>query len=86
MADRFLSVPEAAKTAFVSPSLIYLWTSVERRLPHIRAGGRGRRGKILINERDLSAFMASLRVEGGSETPTPAPATTTTPRFRHLNL
>ena len=62
-----LSVFEAAQRASVSPSLVYKWTTVERRLPHIRAGSRGRRGKILIEEADLTAFIASLRVEGEIE-------------------
>mgnify|MGYP003447544378 CR=1 FL=1 len=57
-----LTVKEAAERAGVSESLIYQWCD-ERRLPHYRVGGRGKRGKILVSPRDLDAFMESLRVE-----------------------
>ena len=42
--------------------MIYKWTTEERRLPHLRLGGRGKRGRILINVDDLDAFLASCRV------------------------
>jgi excisionase family DNA binding protein len=57
-----LTVKQAAEKAGVSESLIYQWCE-ERRLAHFRAGGKGRRGKILIAPADLDAFMASIRVE-----------------------
>lgn len=56
-----MSVKQSAEMAGVSPGLVYLWCA-ERRLPHVRAGGRGRRGRILIEEADLSAFLTSCRV------------------------
>ena len=34
----------------------------ERRLPHYRLGGQGRRGRILIEEADLEAFLETLKV------------------------
>jgi excisionase family DNA binding protein len=57
-----LTVNEAAARLGVSVSLIYLWID-ERRLPHYRLGGKGKRGKIGILPRDLDDFIASLRVE-----------------------
>jgi hypothetical protein len=56
-----LNVKAAAKWAGVSPGLIYLWCA-ERRLPHVRCGGKGRRGRILIEESDLAAFLDSCKV------------------------
>ena len=38
-----LNVPEAAERAKVSETLIRRWTTVEKRLPHFRLGGRGKR-------------------------------------------
>jgi excisionase family DNA binding protein len=58
-----LSVKEAAESAGVSSALIYQWCD-ERRLTHYRPGGKGKRGKILINPRDLDEFMESLKVAG----------------------
>lgn len=63
MPPNLLSPAKTADQACVSVSMIYPWCD-ERRLPHYRAGGRGKRGKILISPLDLDAFMASLRVEG----------------------
>ena len=62
-----LTVAEAAEHAGVSQSLIYMLCN-ERRLPHYRPGGNGKRGKILIDPRDLDAFMASCRI-GADEQP-----------------
>jgi excisionase family DNA binding protein len=57
-----LTVKQAAERAGVSESLVYQWIE-ERRLPHYRLGGKGKRGKIGISPRDLDAFIQSLRVE-----------------------
>lgn len=59
---KLLTPKEAAERAKVSKSLIYTWCD-ERRLPHIRAGKLGKRGRILIKEDDLDAFMRGLQVE-----------------------
>jgi excisionase family DNA binding protein len=59
-----LTVKQAAERANVSTALVYQWCE-ERRLPHYRLGGKGKRGKLLINPADLDAFMQSLRVEAG---------------------
>jgi excisionase family DNA binding protein len=63
-----LTPKEAAERAGVSVSMIYQWCN-ERLLPHYRVGGRGRRGKILVEERDLEVFLASCRVEAGAFRP-----------------
>jgi excisionase family DNA binding protein len=56
-----LSVKQAAAAKGLSTQLIYLWCE-ERRLPHYRLGGRGRRGRILIDPADLDALMQTLKV------------------------
>jgi len=56
-----LKPKQAAERAGVSVSLIYQWCD-ERRLPHYRLGGRGRRGRIMIDTRDLDDFLESCRV------------------------
>ena len=44
--------------------MIYQWTTVEKRLPHFRLGGRGKRGAIRIDLADLDAFILAQKVEG----------------------
>jgi excisionase family DNA binding protein len=56
-----LTVKQAAGRAGVSPALVYRWCD-ERRLPHYRCGGRGRRGRILIDPVDLDAFLETLKI------------------------
>jgi excisionase family DNA binding protein len=56
-----LTPKQAAEQAAVSVSLIYQWCH-EGRLPHLRLGGRGRRGKIVIDATDLDAFLEGCRV------------------------
>jgi excisionase family DNA binding protein len=56
-----LTPRQAAERIGVSPQLIYRWCE-ERRLPHFRCGGRGRRGRILIDPADLDAFLETLKV------------------------
>jgi excisionase family DNA binding protein len=41
----------------------------ERRLPHYRVSGDGKRGKILIDEADLLAWLESCKVQAGSRLP-----------------
>ena len=60
-----LTTKQAAERAGVSVSMIYQWCH-ERLLPHYRVGASGRRGKILVEESDLEAFLASCRVESGT--------------------
>jgi excisionase family DNA binding protein len=59
-----VTVKEAAEKLEVSVSLVYQLIA-DARLPHHRIGGRGRRGKIVIQNEDIQAFLASCRV--GSE-------------------
>jgi excisionase family DNA binding protein len=58
-----LNPKQAAERAQVSVSLIYQWVE-ERLLPHYRVGGRGKRGRILMDPADLDAFLESCRVDG----------------------
>ena len=57
-----LTVKQAAERAGVSEALVYQWCC-ERRLPHYRLGGQGRRGKIGIDPHELDSFLESLKVE-----------------------
>jgi excisionase family DNA binding protein len=56
-----LSPEEAAIRVGISRSLVYRLCQ-ERRLVHYRVGGKGRRGKILIDPDDLDAYLAACRV------------------------
>jgi excisionase family DNA binding protein len=68
-----LTASQAAKLAGVSRSLIYQLCE-ERRIPHLRLGTKGRRGRILIEEADLIEFLERCRVEPEAPRPTHAPA------------
>ena len=59
---KLLTPKEAAERIGVSESLIYQICD-EKRLTHYRVGGEGKRGKILIDPRDLDRFLAENRVE-----------------------
>jgi excisionase family DNA binding protein len=63
-----LTPKQAAERINVSDSLIYEWCSAGI-LPHYRFGKPGRRGKILIDEVELDAFMAAHRREARREVP-----------------
>ena len=80
-----LNVLEAAERAKVSESLIRRWTTVEKRLPHFRLGGRGKRGKLVIDSSDLDSFLDTLKVTGG-ECFIASPPPTLTPSFRHVRV
>lgn len=73
-----LTPKQAAERAGISPSLVYDWCAT-RRLRHARAGRAGRRGKILIEEGDLEAFLRALVVEAGDRPPPPEP-------LKHIRL
>ena len=62
-----LTPKQAAERAGVSLSLVYQWCE-ERLLVHYRCGGKGRRGRILIEEADLAAFLSTRRVDAGTLT------------------
>ncbi len=57
----YITVREAAERARVSRSMAYTWC-VERRLPHVRAGASGKRGRILIRPEDLDALLEECSV------------------------
>jgi excisionase family DNA binding protein len=57
-----MNIREAAGRLGISLSLAYLLCK-EGRLRHVRIGGRGKRGKIVITEDDLAAFLAAARAE-----------------------
>jgi excisionase family DNA binding protein len=58
-----LTPKQAAERAGISAALVYQWCE-ERRLPHYRLGGDGKRGKIMIDPRDLDEFLEGQKVEG----------------------
>jgi excisionase family DNA binding protein len=59
-----MTVKQVAARLRISASLVYGWCE-DHMLPHYRMGGQGKRGKILIEEAALIAFMQSRKVEGG---------------------
>jgi excisionase family DNA binding protein len=54
-----MTVKEAAERLEISPSLVYTLCA-EGRLQHLRIGTEGRRGKIVIMEKHLRAFLEKL--------------------------
>jgi excisionase family DNA binding protein len=58
-----LTVKQVSEKLRISASLVYSWCE-DRLLPHYRMGGKGKRGKILIEEAALDAFLQSCKVEG----------------------
>ena len=58
-----LTVKQVAERLRISASLVYSWCE-DKILPHYRMGGKGKRGKILIEEVALDAFLQSCKVEG----------------------
>jgi excisionase family DNA binding protein len=73
-----LTINQAADRTGLSTSLLYQLCA-ERRLPHFRLGREGKRGKILIEEADLEAFMATCKVEAGG-----GAGMGTVPALRHI--
>jgi len=57
-----LTVKQVAERLRISASLVYSWCE-DQILPHYRMGGKGKRGKILIEEAALDAFLQSRKVE-----------------------
>jgi excisionase family DNA binding protein len=57
-----LNVHEAAKQSGVSKSLIYELCR-SGLLIHYRVGGKGKRGRVLIDTDDLSEYLGSCKVE-----------------------
>ncbi len=63
-----LTPKQVAARVGVSDSLVYEWCA-HGLLPHYRMGRKGKRGKVLIEEADLSVFLASCRQEATPEAP-----------------
>ena len=82
-----LTVKKAADKIGVSASLVYSWCTTKR-LRHYRVGDIGKRGKILIDEADLDAFLDSLKVEPAAATVASEPQVRRprAPRLRHVTL
>ena len=76
-----LTPQQAARKATVSLSLVYHWCD-SRMLPHMRLGGKGRRGKILIAEEDFDGFLASFKVTAADVKPRAAARVV----LKHLRL
>jgi excisionase family DNA binding protein len=66
-----LTVKLAAERAGVCTSVVYGWCAAGV-LPHYRLGFPSRRGKLLIDDTDLEAYLASCRV-GPADAPEPPP-------------
>jgi excisionase family DNA binding protein len=60
-----LTVKQVAARLRISESLVYSWCE-DHLLSHYRMGGKGKRGKILIEEAVLEAFLQSRKVESGA--------------------
>jgi excisionase family DNA binding protein len=81
-----LSIKQAAERAGVCSSIVYGWVS-ESLVPVYRLGGKGRRGKILIEASDLDAYLESCRVPARRPAPALAPSPRCRPAdFRHLTI
>jgi len=79
-----LTVKQAAVRSGLSPSLIYALCA-ERRLPHLRMGKKGRRGRVLIEESGLAAFMESCRVDADDAQAVKPPAPQMAGAFQNLD-
>lgn len=77
-----LSVRQAAERIGVSAALVYGWVGAGL-LAHYRLGGRGKRGKILVDEADVAAFLVTRRVAPRSQTQKPQ-AVQAASRFQFL--
>ncbi len=60
-----LTVKQVADRLRVSASLVYSWCE-DHLLPHYRMGGKGRRGKILVEEAALEAFLQEHKVDAAA--------------------
>ena len=79
-----LTPKQAAARQSVSVGLVYRLCAT-RRLAHFRVGAVGR-GKILIDEADLDAILATRKVMPTVLGPAPLPSTSPPAKFRHLKL
>lgn len=70
-----LTPKQVSEQLGVSDSLIYEWCA-QGLLPHYRFGRKGKRGKVLIEQADLNAFLAAHRQETKPQAPP----------LKHINL
>lgn len=75
-----MSAKQVATRLGVSESLVYSWCA-SGSLPHFRMGESGRRGRILIEEADLAAFLAKRKDERGE-----ADAAPLAMKLKHIKL
>jgi hypothetical protein len=80
-----LTVPQVAKRTNVCAAVVYGWCSA-RLLPHFRVGMPGHRGKLLIEEADLDAFLESCRVGPKAASVPPLPRKKRSVTLRNLRL
>jgi len=80
-----LTVRQVAELATVSVAMVYGWCQ-SGLLPHLRLGGKGRRGCIRVEEADLQAFLAAQKREGRRDEPPPAPKLPPKSAFKHLRF
>ena len=81
-----LTVRQAAARASVCERIVRNWIR-SGILPHYRIGATGRRGKIMIDESDLDALMASFRVDSGPGPKPPACVRhAAVPELKHLRV
>ena len=66
-----LSVAQVAKKLGISDGVVYGWCQ-SGRMPHLRLGGKSKRGCIRIAETDLDTFLATCRQGPRQEEPAPA--------------
>jgi len=79
-----LTVKAAANRIGVSVALVYHWVEAKL-LTHYRAGFKGKRGKVLIEESDLLAFWDTLKVTPEPRCETKAPVKTNL-KLKHITL
>lgn len=79
-----MTVLEVAERVGVCPSLVYGWVEY-RALAHYRLGGKGKRGRILVDEADLEAFLQGCRVEPAAVVPAMKPQVRK-PKLKHIRF
>jgi hypothetical protein len=80
-----ITVIEVSKRVGVCSSLVYGWVE-SRALAHFRLGGKGKRGRILVDEADLEAFLQGCRVEAKKEAASSMKPPRVRTKFKHLDL
>jgi excisionase family DNA binding protein len=79
-----MTVREVAKRIGVCASLVYGLIQ-SRMLAHYRVGGKGKRGRILVDETDLEAYLQACRVDPQTAAPSVKPQVGK-PKLRYLKF